>query len=164
MSEFAEKDLTAIPEAPTGPQSTRDLALPGDLPMIDLDGTPAGGTARVSAEMPLQEIEIDLPMVELADEPPPRKSAEEVARESEALIELVAEAPETPDSFSILPDEQIEAPAPPVRRTMSVLANSVGMLRVRVEEEPGNWALHRQLAEAPLDDGDPPRRRFLKEP
>ena len=154
VSEFAEMDLTAIPEAPAGAQSTRDLALPGDLPMIDLGGTPAAGTVRVSAEMPLPELEIDLPMVELADEAPPRKSAEEVARESEALIELVAEAPEAPTSFSLISDEQLEEAPPPVRRTMSVLANSVGMLRVRVEEEPGNWALHRQLAEALLDDGD----------
>ena len=44
-SEFAEIDLTAIPEAPpTAPVSASDLALPGDLPMINLDGTPAAGT------------------------------------------------------------------------------------------------------------------------
>jgi tetratricopeptide (TPR) repeat protein len=137
VSEFAEIDLSAIPEAPTAPHAfTRDLALPGDLPLLDL-----------------------------SDELSPLQSPDDTALEpqglSDELIELVAEAPDTPTSFSLVPDEQIEELPPPVRRTQSVLANSVGMLRVRLEDEPENWALHRQYAEALLDDGD--REGGLKE-
>jgi tetratricopeptide (TPR) repeat protein len=158
-SEFAEIDLSAIPEAPTGPQAVSDLALPGDLPLIDLGATPAPGTARVSdaSTVPTIDLDIELPMIELneiTEEPAPRKSAEVVAREFAELSELVAEAPETPTSFSVLPDEILEEPPLPVRRTTSVLANSAGMLGVRLVDEPENWALHREYAEALLDQGD----------
>ncbi|MGH7654275.1 MAG: tetratricopeptide repeat protein [Gemmatimonadaceae bacterium] len=162
VSAFAEIDLTAIPEAPSGPHhSARGLALPGDLPLINLDGTPIAGTARVSAQRSAPPADVELPILDLDELPDPRKSAEMLAKESDALIELVADAPDTPTAFSILPDEQIEELPPPVRRTTSVLANSVGMLRVRLEEEPTNWALHREYAEALLDDGD--REGGLKE-
>jgi tetratricopeptide (TPR) repeat protein len=164
-SEFAEIVLSAIPEAPTGPHAiASDLALPGDLPMIDLDGTPAAGSARVSDASTVATIDLDLPMIELneiREERPERKSSEIIARESEELIELVAEAPETPTAFSDVTAEQIEELPPPVRRTTSLLANSVGVLRVRLEDESDNWALHRQFAEALLDDGD--REGGLKE-
>jgi len=163
--EFAEIVLSAIPEAPTGPHATgSDLALPGDLPMIDLDGTPAAGSARVSDASTVPTIDLDLPMLEvndLGEARAERKSAEIIARESEELIELVAEAPETPTAFSDVTAEQMEELPPPVRRTTSLLANSVGVLRVRLEDEPDNWALHRQFAEALLDDGD--REGGLKE-
>ena len=174
-SEFAEIVLSAIPEAPTGPHAiSSDLALPGDLPMIDLDGTPAAGSARVSDASTVPtidlgldlglDLDLDLPMIELneiREERPERKSAEIIARESEELIELVAEAPETPTAFSDVTAEQMEELPPPVRRTTSLLANSVGVLRVRLEDESDNWALHRQFAEALLDDGD--REGGLKE-
>jgi tetratricopeptide (TPR) repeat protein len=152
VSEFAEIDLSAIPEAPTGPKlSVSDLALPGDLPMIDLDGTPAAGSPRVSS--PSREkvdTDIDLPIIEITEVP-----------DAPELIELVAESPETPTSFSDVPAEQMEVLPPPVRRTTSVLANSVGMLAVRLVDEPDNWALHRQYAEALLENGD--RDEGLKE-
>jgi tetratricopeptide (TPR) repeat protein len=164
-SEFAEIVLSAIPEAPTGPHAiASDLALPGDLPMIDLDGTPAAGSARVSDASTVPTIDLDLPIIEvneILDERPERKSAEIIARESEELIELVAEAPETPTAYSDVTVEQMEELPPPVRRTTSLLANSVGVLRVRLEDESDNWALHRQFAEALLDDGD--REGGLKE-
>jgi tetratricopeptide (TPR) repeat protein len=162
-SEFAEIDLGAITEEPTAPRVS-DLALPGDLPMIDLDGTPAAGNARVSLDTSLPTIDLDLPMIDLSDEPADvteRKSAEVSARASEELIELVAEAPEEATSFSDVSTEQIEEPPPPVRRTMSVLANSVGALGVRLVDEPDNWELHRQYAEALLESGD--REGGLKE-
>jgi tetratricopeptide (TPR) repeat protein len=163
VSEFAEIDLSAIREAPSGPQpSLSDLALPGELPMINLDGTPAAGTANVSNESTVPTIDLDLPMLDMVDEAPvARKSAEVIAREVEELIELVAEAPETPTTFSDVPIEQMEELPPPVRRTTSVLANSAGMLGVRLVDEPDNWALHRQYAESLLDSGD--REGGLKE-
>lgn len=161
VSEFAEIDLSAIPEAPTGPQAVSDLALPGDLPLIDLDGTPAAGTAFVAAESTVPTIDLDLPLLDMDEPTAPRKSAEILARESAELIELTAEAPETATSFSEIQPEQMEELPPPVRRTTSVLANSVGMLRVRLEDEPENWALHRQFAEALLDDGE--REEGMKE-
>ena len=162
-SEFAEIDLGAITEEPTAPRVS-DLALPGDLPMIDLDGTPAVGTARVSLESALPTIDFDLPMIDLSDEPvevAERKSAENAARASEELIELVAEAPEEATTFSDVSAEQIEEPPPPVRRTTSVLANSATSLAVRLVDEPDNWELHRQYAEALLESGD--REGGLKE-
>jgi tetratricopeptide (TPR) repeat protein len=162
-SEFAEIDLGAIVEEPTAPRIS-DLALPGDLPMIDLDGTPAAGSARVSLESSLPTIDIDLPMIDMSDEPievTERKSAEVSARASEELIELVAEAPEEAETFSDLSVEQIEEPPPPVRRTTSVLANSAGALGVRLVDEPDNWELHRQYAEALFESGD--REGGLKE-
>jgi tetratricopeptide (TPR) repeat protein len=159
-SEFAELDLGAIVEAPTGPRIS-DLALPGDLPMIDLDGTPAAGTAHIPAASTVPTIDLDLPLLDMDEPTAPRKSAELLARESEELIELVAEAPETATSFSELPAEQVEELPPPVRRTTSVLANSAGMLGVRLVDDPDNWALHREYAEALLDQGD--REGGLKE-
>jgi tetratricopeptide (TPR) repeat protein len=159
VSEFAAIDLTAIPEAPTGPHALNDLALPGDLPILNLDGTPAAGTARISMEASMEAslplLDVDLPMVELEDDAPLASSADLTASGSDDLLELVADAPEAPTEFSLLPDSQIDELPPPVRRSsVAVLANSVGMLRVRLEDEPANWALHRQYGEALLDDGD----------
>ena len=164
VSEFAELDLSAIKEAPTEPRDThRGLALPGDLPMINLDGTPAEGTARVSSEstVPAVDLDIDLPMIEVNDVAAPRPSTEEVEIAKEELIELVAEAPETPGEFADVPLEHIEEAPPPVRRTTSMLANSATALGVRLADEPENWGLHREYAEALLDQGD--REGGLKE-
>jgi tetratricopeptide (TPR) repeat protein len=47
-----------------------------------------------------------------------------------------------------------EAPRRTVRSTMSVLAQSVDLLRDRVANEPNNWQAHRELGEAMLEDGD----------
>jgi tetratricopeptide (TPR) repeat protein len=158
--EFADLDLGAITEEPTAPRVS-DLALPGDLPMIDLGGTPAVGTSRVSLDSTMPDIDLGLPMIDLGDPVEERKSAEINLRASEELIELVADAPEEAISFSDVSAEQMEVLPPPVRRTTSVLANSVGALGVRLVDEPDNWALHRQYAEALLDDGD--REGGLKE-
>ncbi|HKS05414.1 MAG TPA: tetratricopeptide repeat protein [Gemmatimonadaceae bacterium] len=47
-----------------------------------------------------------------------------------------------------------EAPRRSARSTMSVLAQSVDLLRDRVANEPNNWQAHRELGEAMLEDGD----------
>jgi tetratricopeptide (TPR) repeat protein len=218
-AEFAELDLTSIPEAPAAPRtSERDLALGGDLPLLDLADAPPPVWSRKSvmdlevfddatasaatADLPMMDIEPTaaadaVPMIELGDatfedlaliEPdvlPPRISVEvpsislptidldddtgvEEAREEaleEALEEahveeLAAQQPDAASAFGDVPIENVEV-APPVRRTVSVLANSVGMLRVRLEDEPNNWTLHREFAEALFDDGE--RQEGLKE-
>ena len=67
-SEFAAIDLSAIPEAPTGPQpSPSNLALPGDLPMIDLDGTPVEGIFTIEAEAGEAGTGLGLPMLDIED-------------------------------------------------------------------------------------------------
>ncbi len=151
-SEFADLDLSAIPEAPTGPTTLRtsDLALAGDLPMIDLDGTPAAGNLQIEPRIsePLPDIDLDLPMLEV-DEPP----APADHRFTPAFVELVDDAPETPTAFDDV-TAKVEEPPPPVRRTTSVLANSVGMLAVKLVDDPDNWALHRQYAEALFENGE----------
>jgi tetratricopeptide (TPR) repeat protein len=210
-ADFAELDLTAIPEAPTAPRSSeRSLALAGDLPLLDLSDAPHTAAPRRSvmdlevfddatisaatADLPMMDIETTVaadavPMIDLGDatiddlaliEPdalPPRISAElpsvslpmidldheiavEEAREEAHVEELAAHQPVAPTTFDDVPIENVEVP-PPVRRTTSILANSVGMLRVRLEDEPSNWTLHREFAEALLDDGE--RDEGLKE-
>jgi tetratricopeptide (TPR) repeat protein len=222
-AEFAELDLTAIPEAPAAPRtSERDLALSGDLPLLDLADAPHAAAphaaaprqsvmdlevfddataSAATADLPMMDLETTvaadaLPMIDLGDatietidditliEPdalPPRISVElpslelptidldddtaaeaaaEEAREAAHVEELAAHQPEAPTAFDDVPIENVEPP-PPVRRTTSILANSVGMLRVRLEDEPNNWTLHREFAEALLDDGE--REEGLKE-
>ncbi len=218
-SEFAELDLSAIPEAPVAPRpSDRGLALPGDLPLLDL-AEPArpsvprksvidlevfddAAVSAATADLPMMEIEptivsealpmidlgdateedialiepasvaprlsretpaVSLPMIELGEDATPVEAHEEAVAEAieEAHVEeLAAQQPDAPTAFDDVPIDQVEEP-PPVRRTTSVLANSVGMLRVRLEEEADNWTLHRQFAEALLDDGD--REEGLRE-
>ena len=210
-ADFAELDLTAIPEAPAAPRSSeRNLALAGDLPLLDLSDAPHTAASRRSvidlevfddaaitaatADLPMMDIETTVaadavPMIDLGDativdlaliEPdalPPRISLElpsvslptidldheiavEEAREEAHVEELAAHQPDAPTAFDDVPIENVEEP-PPVRRTTSILANSVGMLRIRLEDEPNNWTLHREFAEALLEDGE--RDEGLKE-
>ena len=239
-SEFDEIDLSSIREALSGPirVSARDLALGGDLPLIEL-GTPSAGSKASPEEFPIIEftpptgspaVHGEVPFVDLttpasgaviqeglglepttleagfedvvvapADglEPPlgraapaedashereefsfaadliatpsrPQPDIEPVAYTSlasetpaEHVEELAAAAPDSAIDFGEVADEQVDEPPPPVRRTTSMLANSVGLLRVRIEDEPANWTLRRQYAEALLDDGS--REEGLKE-
>ena len=210
-AEFAELDLSSIPEAPAAPRnSDRDLALAGDLPLLDLSDAPPAPSRRsllnlevfddarasaATADLPMMDVESTVvsdavPMIDLGDatiedlaliDPdvlPPRISleipavslptidlehetareeareeAQEEAREEAHVEELAAQLPDAPTAFDDVPMEMVEE-APPVRRTTSVLANSVGILRVRLEDEPNNWTLHREFAEALLDDGE----------
>ena len=182
-SEFAEMDLSAIPEAETPALRTseRDLALPGDLPLLGtvetgeppraslaldavetVGGGALGGLSFVedigaAPEGPLLDLEptavgeegtgAEAALLDL----PPLEEARETA--AEHVEELIGAAPETPIAFGAVPLEQVEEP-PPVRRTSSLLADSVALLSVKVEEEPANWPLRRQYAEALLDEGN----------
>ena len=123
----------------------------GSLVEIDLDDVSAG-----TGEVTLLDIDVeptalddqspvDLPLLDLDDDKRPVKSTGE--------IEAV-----TPDEVTMYGDRSAEAteePAPPVRRSSSMLAaNSVLTLRVKVEDDQENWALRRQLGEALLEDGE----------
>ncbi|HEY3286883.1 MAG TPA: tetratricopeptide repeat protein [Gemmatimonadaceae bacterium] len=173
--EFAELDLSGVEEVKTtARESSRDLALPGDLPLLDIA---MGGVAAESApvDIPLLDLaeepvsteptpveDIELPMLEVTG---PVAAGKPAAAEDLGFIDLDAApveseaAPEVekPTEFGEVDVEFVEAPTPPVRRTttMSIpmLASSVEELRDQVAREPENWTLHRQLAEAMLDDG-----------
>lgn len=155
VAEFDEIDLGAIAEAPAPPPAENNLALAGELPMLDLD-------ERVSGELTMIDVEptaaahevtfIDLGTSESGED----HAMLVIDTDDEPVVpveELVAAAPDTPTSFDAVSIEVADEP-PPVRRTSSMLANSVPILRVRLEDEPENWALHRQYAEALLDDGE----------
>ena len=178
--EFAEIDLGSITEAPAPRQSTAsDLALGGDLPMLDTS-RPADpqlldldlSDARSSVELPMIDVgadeeapmpaldfepttldespSVDLPMLDLSDSRPATLPDG---------IETIT--PAEPTSFGEVESEVGEAP-PPVRRASSLIAaNSVLVLRVKVDDEPENWALRRQLGEALLEDGE--REEGMKE-
>jgi tetratricopeptide (TPR) repeat protein len=189
-SEFAEIDLSTIPEAqsPSERTSERDLALAGDLPMIDTS-TP-GDMPRISlaldvdvtsglSDLPMIDVTptpADVPLLDLeptavVEETPGDAggaadldlgSLDEAAEELPAAdVEQLAEAaPETPTAYGAVEIDSVEAP-PPVRRTSSLLPHSAAMLAVRLEEEPQNWNLHREYAEALLEEGN--RDAGLKE-
>jgi len=53
-----------------------------------------------------------------------------------------------------VPEEPVRAPRRTMRPTMSVLAQSVDLLRDRVSGDSRNWQAHRELGEALLEDGD----------
>ena len=171
--EFAEIDLGSITEAPTARQSTAsDLALGGELPMLDTSRPSDAplldldlSTARSSVELPMIDVgadddvqivsldleptaldespSIDLPMLDLSD-----------GRPATLPDEIEAITPAEPTSFGDV-ESAIDEAAPPVRRASSLMAaNSVLTLRVKVEDEPENWALRRQLGEALLEEGE----------
>jgi tetratricopeptide (TPR) repeat protein len=87
----------------------------------------------------------DLPLLEVdfGDAPPPEPDAEAAP---EGLPELM--------TVEDLPAPVEEAPPRRSRSSTSILARSVDALRVRLADEVENWGLHRQLAEALLEDGD----------
>jgi tetratricopeptide (TPR) repeat protein len=169
--EFAEIDLTAIEEvSPERPAAASDLALGGDLPLLDADeraadavGTPeleptiaAGDIGLVDVDVATaadveptvvgQEAGTELPLVDMDAD---------ARRPAHVTGEIAAVAPEEPTAFGEVAPEVVEEPPPPVRRSSSLLAaNSVMTLRVKVEDEPENWALRRQLGEALLEDGE----------
>jgi tetratricopeptide (TPR) repeat protein len=172
--EFAEMDLSAIEEvAVEHPAGASDLALGGDLPMLDLSS--GGVSGRVSGALEIDvDASVDIGLIDL-DTPA------ELDVETTAVVEPEASAPDipmidvdadahrpaeidagleeitidTPTSFGTVDAEVVEEPPPPVRRSSSMLAaNSVMTLRIKVEDEPENWGLRRQLAEALLEGGE----------
>ena len=176
--EFAELDLSEVEEvkAPTR-ESTRDLALPGDLPLIGTSmdlGAPAAEAPAAdiplldlmegpAAAEPTPTLDVELPMLDL--ETPVPAAVAPAAAEDLGFIDLnaapteAASAPEVeaPTEFGDVDVDIVEAPTPAVRRTTSMaipmLASSVDDLRDQVGKEPENWNLRRQLAEAMLDEG-----------
>jgi len=170
--EFAEIDLGAIQEVQSErPADKNDLALGGDLPMLDVGGDSTGGIIDLDVsepasvgDLPLidtgtddslgieptvlddESASVDLPMLDVSAtaDPAPRTSG---------ALELIL--PDEPTEFGAVSAEVVEEPPPPVRRSSSLLAaNSVLTLRIKVEDDQKNWALRRQLAEALLEDGE----------
>jgi tetratricopeptide (TPR) repeat protein len=162
----------------------RDLALPGDLPHLNavaapdsvwlefktIEPTPAFGDARqpATAERP----EESAPVSEtkpLDIEPTTIAGASASSGSASATLDdllpddqiapaahvesLSAEAPSTPTAFGAVPIDQVEAP-PPVRRSLSTLAASVGSLAARLADSPDDAGLRREYAEALLESGD----------
>ena len=174
-SEFAAIDLSAIPEASTisARKSERGLALPGDLPLLDVGD--AADVSRISLSLDSLSITpafgqpvadagptpTDIPLFDLeptADLGAPPAPLELVSRQTPALptasvVDLEQAQPATPTEFGAVPVDQVEAP-PRVRRTSSLLPNSAARLLLRLEDEPQNWHLRREYAEALLEEGD----------
>ncbi|MBM3907882.1 MAG: tetratricopeptide repeat protein [Gemmatimonadetes bacterium] len=176
-SEFAELDLSGVEEvkAPAR-EAGRDLALPGDLPLIDTSMEVVAAASGLVADIPLLDLEAEAPPaaeprpsgdIELLDltEAPEAAAAAPSAADELGFIDLdaapaeTAAAPEVeePTGFGEVDVEFVEAPTPPVRRTTTMaipmLASSIDDLREQVAREPENWNLRRQLAEAMLDEG-----------
>ena len=176
--EFAALDLEEVEEVKSPSRvSARDLALPGDLPLIDTTEDTAHDATAATVDIPLLDLteepaaeephetaDIDLPMIDLSEPEPAAAEAPATAEEIGTVdldatpVEATA-APEVdaPTDFGDVDVELVEAPTPPVRRTTSMaipmLASSVDDLRAQVAQEPENWTLRRQLAEAMLDEG-----------
>jgi len=180
--EFAELDLSEVTEVKPTRESARDLALPGDLPIID---TAMGLGEAATAEPELAAPVADIPLLDLTEsvappEPAPARDAElplldveapapaaaaPAAAEDLGFIDLEAPAVEAesapeveaPTEFGDVDVDLVEAPTPPVRRTTSMaipmLATSVEDLREQLAKEPENWTLRRQLAENIIDEG-----------
>jgi tetratricopeptide (TPR) repeat protein len=169
--EFAEIDLTSIEEVEVErPAGGSDLALGGDLPMIDVSSGRASGALEIDvetvADSGLIEIDtgaaLDLDVEPTAVEPEPATpdlpiidvdaDAHRPAEVESVLEEVTID---TPTSFDTVDADLVDEPPPPVRRSSSMLAaNSVMTLRIKVEDEPENWSLRRQLAEALLEGGE----------
>ena len=181
--EFAELDLSGVEEVKATRDSARDLALPGDLPILDTapalkEAAPAETAAAASpvTGIPLLDlteevtppqtappVDIDLPMLDV--EAPAPAAAPPAAAEDLGFIDLEAPAVEasaapeveTPTEFGDVDIDIVEAPTPPVRRTTAMqipmLATGVDDLREQVKADPENWTLRRQLAEAIIDEG-----------
>ncbi len=185
-SEFAVLDLSTVVEVPPPARESvgRDLALPGELPLIDTgsaspDVAPEDDasvelplldlSAAPEAEEPSPTLDIELPLLDVsssAPDAPGRPSAEfgEIAfvdldaAPADTLADAPAPEVDAATEFGDIDVELVEASPPPVRRTTSVaipmLAISVEDLRAQVEHEPENWTLRRQLAETMLDEGN----------
>jgi len=166
--EFAVLDLSHVPEAQTPPRESvkRDLALSGDLPLID-----TGSAVAPSVDIPLFDfspepdagrpsgaLDIDLSLIDAETGTPETVGGDlEFVNLDAAPVDSPAAPVDTPTEFGDVDVELVEEPPTPVRRTTSmaipILAASVEDLRAQVEHEPENWELRRQLAETMLDDG-----------
>jgi tetratricopeptide (TPR) repeat protein len=166
--EFAVLDLSRVPEAPSPPRASvkRDLALSGDLPLID-----TGPVVEPSVDIPLFDfspepvagrssgaLDIDLSLIDAETGTPESVGGDlEFVDLDAAPVDSPAAPVDTPTEFGDVDVELVEEPPPPVRRTTSmaipILAASVEDLRSQVEHEPENFELRRQLAETMLDDG-----------
>jgi hypothetical protein len=142
--------LPTPPSQPT-PATTR-IALDG-LPLMDLEipGDVPGPDAAAAAEREALPLTSEL---ELIVDPALGLTSEGVddgmAPNDSSLIDLNAERLTIDED-----DESVVVPTPSVaRRSTMVAAHSVEVLRAAVEEEPENWSLHRQLAEAMLEAGN----------
>ena len=180
--EFAALDLSEVAEVKATRESARDLALPGDLPIIDTSiGAGEEATAEPEAAAPVA----DIPLLDLTEpvappepvpamdtelqlldvEAPAPSAAAPAAAEDLGFVNLEAPAVEAesapeveaPTEFGDVDVDIVEAPTPPVRRTTSMaipmLATSVEDLREQLAREPENWTLRRQLAENIIDEG-----------
>ena len=178
--EFAEIDLDSIVEAPSArPSSASDLALGGDLPMLntardsraqlldlEISTTRSSGALPMidtgvddDVQIPVLDLEttvleeapsIDLPMLDVSDDRPATPPVG---------IDIVT--PAEPTSFGDVAADIVDEP-PPVRRASSLMAaNSVMTLRIKSADEPENWQLRRQLGEALLEEGE--REEGIKE-
>ncbi|MEK6612883.1 MAG: tetratricopeptide repeat protein [Gemmatimonadota bacterium] len=172
-SEFAVLDLSMVAEvpAPTRVSVNRDLALPGDLPLIDT--APASAADELAVDIPMLDLsgplevteeeptpmhDIELPMLDVSPGAPAPEFGElEFVDLDAAPVEAPAPEVDAATEFGELDVEIVEAPPPPVRRTTSmaipILAASIDDLRAQVAHEPENWTLRRQLAETMLDEG-----------
>lgn len=141
-------DLDAPPTAPKSAAGTT----------LGLEPTAFGTDTDIQAEpepmAPQEFAAIDLSaIVEAPSEPRPVKS-DLVFHGDLPLLDMGDEAPTDGMLVNAGAPEVVEE-APPVRRLSSVLAaNSVLTLRVKVADDPENWALRRQLGEALLEGGE----------
>jgi tetratricopeptide (TPR) repeat protein len=141
-----EIDEPAAPEAaelidiePTLAADASDDVSAIEVPLVEMD-TAFGGADDASADTPML-IDTGDDSLQLLGETEEEAPAEEIAEEiaEEPVAEAVEEA-----------EEEVEEQ--PIARSTEI-ASTVGVLRARVEEEPENWSLHRQLAEALLESG-----------
>ncbi len=171
--EFAEIDLGSIAEAKSVREhASRDLALGGDLPVIDMEprvsgqlvdldlgdaDSDASGLAIIDLDagdgglgveptaLDAKPATADLPLLDLDDDKRPAK----------ITGEIVAVTPDEVSTFGEVAADAVEEPPPPVRRSSALMAaNSVIALRLKVEDAPDDPALRRQLGEALLEDGE----------
>ena len=171
-SEFAQIDLSAIPEVATG-ASKRDFVVRGDLPALRTSGneegswsefrtiepTPISSVAEAAGAGNERLIGESLPDIERPDSAEPRSSdglppgvpLEAPERESPAAS--ASATPDSPAEFHAIPSERVEDP-PEVHRASSPLADSVADLAARVEGAPADWGLRRSYAESLLESGD----------
>ncbi|HVZ49280.1 MAG TPA: tetratricopeptide repeat protein, partial [Gemmatimonadaceae bacterium] len=172
---FDEIDLSAIPEARTEREpGANDLALGGELPEIVAAPRVSGSLIEIAIEEG-ESPAVELPMIDtvpdaeslgleptVIDAPADATdigiiNVEEAEAHRPAAVtgEIEAVVPEAPTQFGEVESAVVEEPPPPVRRSSAMMAaNSVLTLRIKVEDEPENWGLRRQLGEALLDAGE----------
>jgi tetratricopeptide (TPR) repeat protein len=154
-----EADVPPLSKPAASPDSALSLVegaelldVPPSPPSAGAEQAPTSPAARpASAKRPLALEAIDPSAIdELAELP-------QWLDDPDALVGPAANGAARPpaptrDLASAAKDETRRPPDAPLSR--SPLARSVDTLRTRVESEPLNWALRRQMAEALLDSGD----------